>query len=64
MTAIILAGHGKTAWNETEPFRSRTDIELSGTGMGEVELLAEYLSGIKIGAAPLHSIKRGLQCIK
>jgi len=61
MTEFILVRHGETAWNVAEVFRGRTDIELSDTGIRQAELLAEYLSSIKIDAIYSSPMKRALQ---
>ncbi len=60
MTNIILARHGETEWNVAEIFRGRTDIGLNETGIRQAELLAEYLSGLKIQAIYSSPIKRAL----
>ena len=61
MTEFILARHGETAWNAAEVFRGRNDIELNDTGIKQVELLAEYLSNMKIDAIYSSPMKRALQ---
>jgi len=61
MTEIILARHGETEWNVEEVFRGRIDVELNETGMKQAELLAEYLSGIKINAIYSSPLKRALK---
>ena len=61
MAEIILARHGETAWNVAEIFRGKIDIELNETGMKQAELLAEYLSSIKIDAIYSSPLKRALQ---
>ena len=61
MTEIILARHGETEWNVGEIFRGRIDIELNETGLRQAELLAEYLSGIKIDAVYSSPLKRALK---
>ena len=61
MTEIILARHGETEWNVEEVFRGRIDIELNETGLRQAELLAEYLSGIKIDAVYSSPLKRALK---
>jgi len=60
MTQIILVRHGETEWNVKEVFRGRIDIELNETGLKQVQLLAKYLSGIKIGAIYSSPLKRAL----
>ena len=61
MTEIILARHGETEWNVEEVFRGRTDVELNETGAKQAELLAEYLSNLKIGAIYSSPLKRALK---
>ena len=61
MTEIILARHGETEWNVGEIFRGRIDIELNETGLRQAELLAEYLSGIKIDAVYSSPLRRALK---
>ena len=60
MTEIILVRHGETEWNVQEVFRGRIDIELNETGLRQAELLAEYLSGIKLDAVYSSPLKRAL----
>jgi len=60
MTEVILARHGETEWNVAEIFRGRIDIELNETGMKQAELLAEYLSDLKIDAIYSSPLKRAL----
>lgn len=60
MAEIILVRHGETEWNIKEIFRGRTDIELNETGLRQAELLAEYLSSIKIEAIYSSPLKRAL----
>jgi broad specificity phosphatase PhoE len=61
MTVIILARHGETGWNVEEIFRGRIDVELNETGLKQAELLAEYLSNIKISAIYSSPLKRALK---
>ena len=61
MAEIILVRHGETAWNVEEIFRGRIDIELNETGTKQAELLAEYLSGVKIDAIYSSPLKRALR---
>jgi len=61
MTQIILVRHGKTEWNVEERFRGRIDIELNETGIKQAELLAEYLSDLKIDAIYSSPLKRALK---
>jgi len=61
MAEIILARHGETEWNVEEVFRGRIDVELNQTGIKQAELLAEYLSGIKIDAVYSSPLKRALK---
>ncbi len=61
MTEIILARHGETGWNVEEIFRGRIDIELSETGRKQAELLAKYLSEVKIEAIYSSPLKRALR---
>lgn len=60
MTEIILARHGETEWNVSEVFRGRIDIELNQTGIKQAELLAEYLSDLKLDAIYSSPLKRAL----
>jgi len=55
---IILARHGETEWNVEEVFRGRADVELNETGIKQAELLAEYLSDIKLDAIYSSPLKR------
>ena len=61
MTEIILARHGETAWNVGEIFRGRIDVELNETGLKQAELLAEYLSHLKLEAIYSSPLKRALK---
>ena len=61
MTEIILARHGETEWNVEKIFRGRIDIELNETGIKQAELLAEYLSDLKIDAIYSSPLKRALK---
>lgn len=60
MTQIILVRHGETEWNVKEVFRGRIDIELNETGLKQAQLLAKYLSDIKIDAIYSSPLKRAL----
>jgi len=60
MTEIILARHGETEWNVKEVFRGRIDIELNQTGIKQAELLAEYLSDLKLDAIYSSPLTRAL----
>ena len=61
MTEIILVRHGETEWNVQQVFRGRIDIELNETGVRQAELLAEYLSGVKIDAIYSSPLRRALK---
>ena len=61
MTEIIIARHGQTEWNVGEVFRGRIDIELDETGAKQAELLADYLSGMKVEAIYSSPLKRALK---
>ncbi len=61
MTQIILARHGETEWNVGEVFRGRIDIELNETGIKQAQLLAEYLSHMKIDAVYSSPLKRAIK---
>ncbi len=61
MTEIILARHGETEWNVAEVFRGRIDIELNETGLGQAELLAEYLGHLKLDAIYSSPLQRALK---
>ncbi|MFQ5996528.1 MAG: histidine phosphatase family protein [Dehalococcoidales bacterium] len=61
MTEIMIVRHGETEWNVGEIFRGRIDIELNETGMKQAELLAEYLSKLKIDAIYSSPLKRALR---
>ncbi len=64
MTELIIVRHGETEWNVTEIFRGRIDIELNETGIKQAELLAEYLSKIKVDAIYCSPLKRALRTAK
>ena len=61
MTEIILVRHGETEWNVAEVFRGRIDVELNEAGIRQAELLAEYLSDMKIDAVYSSPLKRALK---
>jgi broad specificity phosphatase PhoE len=61
MTELILARHGETEWNVEEVFRGRIDVELNQNGIKQAELLAEYLSELKIEAVYSSPLKRALK---
>ncbi len=58
MTQIILVRHGETEWNIKEVFRGRIDIGLNEAGLKQAELLAQYLSDVKIDAIYTSPLKR------
>ncbi len=60
MTQIILVRHGETEWNVKEVFRGRIDIELNETGRKQAQLLARYLSSVKVDAIYSSPLKRAL----
>ncbi len=60
MTQIILVRHGETEWNVGEIFRGRIDIELNKTGIKQAELLAKYLSYLRIDAIYSSPLRRAL----
>jgi len=64
MTQIILVRHGETEWNVKEVFRGRIDIELNETGMKQAELLAKYLSYLRIDAIYSSPLRRALTTAK
>jgi broad specificity phosphatase PhoE len=61
MTEIILVRHGQTAWNASEVFRGRADIELDDVGLKQAERLAEHLSRRKLEAIYSSPLRRALQ---
>ena len=61
MAEIILIRHGETEWNRREIFRGRIDIELNETGIRQAELLARYLSQVKIAAIYSSPLRRALE---
>ena len=61
MAEIILVRHGETQWNVEEIFRGRIDVELNDTGLKQAELLAEYLSSVKIDAIYSSPLRRALK---
>jgi len=61
MTEVILVRHGETEWNVEEVFRGRIDVELNESGVREAELLAEYLSGVKVEAVYSSPLRRALK---
>lgn len=61
MTTIMLVRHGETEWNVGEIFRGRIDIGLNETGTKQAELLAEYLSEVKVEAIYSSPLKRALK---
>lgn len=60
-TSIILVRHGQTAWNASEVFRGRIDIELDETGLKQAELLGEYLGKRELEAVYSSPLKRAVQ---
>jgi broad specificity phosphatase PhoE len=60
-TSIVLVRHGQTAWNASEVFRGRIDIELDETGLKQAELLGEYLSQHELEAVYSSPLKRAVQ---
>ena len=60
MTQIILVRHGETEWNVEEVFRGRIDIDLNETGLKQAQLLAKYLSNMKIDAIYSSPLRRAL----
>jgi len=61
MTELILARHGETQWNVEEVFRGRIDVKLNENGIKQAELLAEYLSNLKIDDIYSSPLKRALK---
>jgi len=61
MTKIILVRHGETDWNKEEIFRGRVDVELNETGIRQAEVLAEYLSDLRIDTVYSSPLKRALK---
>ncbi|MDD5037806.1 MAG: histidine phosphatase family protein [Dehalococcoidales bacterium] len=61
MTEIMLVRHGETEWNVGEVFRGRIDIELNDTGFKQAQLLADYLSDLKIEAVYSSPLKRAIK---
>jgi alpha-ribazole phosphatase len=61
MTEILLIRHGETEWNVQEVFRGRIDVELNETGIRQAELLAQYLSRVKIDAIYSSPLQRALK---
>jgi broad specificity phosphatase PhoE len=61
MPEIILIRHGETAWNASETFRGRADIDLNETGLKQAELVGQYLSAEKIDKIYASPLKRALQ---
>jgi len=61
MTGLILVRHGETEWNVGEIFRGRIDIELNEIGIKQAELLADYLSDVKIEVIYSSPLKRALK---
>ena len=60
MTEIILARHGETEWNVGEIYRGRIDINLDEAGLEQAELLAKYLSDLKLDAVCSSPLRRAL----
>ena len=60
MAEVVLVRHGETEWNVEQVFRGRIDIELNETGIRQAELLAEYLSHLKIDVIYSSPLKRAL----
>jgi phosphoserine phosphatase len=61
MTDIILVRHGETDWNVAEVFRGRVDVKLNATGVKQAELLAEYLSNMRLSAIYSSPLQRALR---
>ena len=61
MTEIILARHGETQWNVEEVFRGRIDVGLNENGIKQAELLAKYLSNLRIDGIYSSPLKRALK---
>jgi alpha-ribazole phosphatase len=61
MVEIIIVRHGETEWNVGEIFRGRVDIGLNETGKKQAELLAQYLSDLKIEAIYSSPLKRAME---
>lgn len=61
MPEIILARHGETEWNVSEVFRGRIDVDLNETGVKQAELLAGYLSNVRVEAVYSSPLKRALK---
>ncbi len=61
MTEILLIRHGETAWNVSEVFRGRIDVELNETGLKQAELVAGYLGKRKMDAVYSSPLKRALK---
>ncbi|MGV9880942.1 histidine phosphatase family protein [Streptomyces sp. NPDC003006] len=55
---IILWRHGQTAWNLERRFQGSTDIELTGTGIGQARRAARLLASLKPDAIIASDLKR------
>ena len=64
MTELILVRHGQTAWNMSEIFRGRIDIDLDDVGLKQVELLGEHLADRKIEAVYSSPLQRAVKTAK
>lgn len=61
MKELVLIRHAETRMNAGEVFRGRVDVELNETGRRQAELLAGYLSRMKIDRLYTSPLKRALQ---
>jgi probable phosphoglycerate mutase len=58
MTKIMLARHGRTAWNAEGRLQGHTDIELDDTGRDQARALAAGLASAKIAAVITSDLAR------
>jgi alpha-ribazole phosphatase len=61
MVRLILVRHGETEWNRTGRYQGHTDVELSATGLWQVERLRDRLAGQRIDAVYSSDLKRALR---
>ena len=61
MARLLLVRHGETEWIETSRYQGQSDIELSPSGLRQVERLRERLASEKIDALYSSDLRRAWQ---
>ena len=61
MPTLFMVRHGRTEWNDTGRYLSRTDVDLSPAGHAQAERLAHWAASARIGAIATSPSLRALR---